>query len=73
MVICDDSNRIIFANPQFCNMFGWERDEVTGKDIDEVVAGAEEVAAEASLVSSTVFSTPHMIPQRSSEKGRQKK
>ena len=63
MVICDDSNRIIFANPQFCNMFGWERDEVTGKDIDEVVAGAEEVAAEASLVSSTVFSTPHMIPQ----------
>lgn len=62
MVICDDCNRIIFANPQFCSMFGWGRDEVTGKDIDEVVAGAEEVAAEASLVSSTVFSTPHMIP-----------
>lgn len=63
MVICDSKNRVAFANTQFCLMFGWSQHEVTGRDIDELVAGSPEICEEASLISSTMITTPHMIPE----------
>ena len=63
MVICDSKNRVAFANTQFCLMFGWSQHEVTGRDIDELVAGSPEICEEASLISSTMITTPHMNPE----------
>jgi len=63
MVICDSNNRVVFANTQFCLMFGWSQHEVTGRDIDELVAGSPDICEEASLISSTMITTPHMIPE----------
>ncbi|MGB4209158.1 MAG: PAS domain-containing protein, partial [Thermovirgaceae bacterium] len=39
MVICDEGDRIVFANSRFCDLFGWEASEVAGKLIGEVTAG----------------------------------
>ncbi|HDQ92579.1 MAG TPA: PAS domain S-box protein [Synergistetes bacterium] len=62
MVICDANDRIVFANPEFCRMFGWERSEVTGMAINEIVASSPDILEEASMVSSSVLSNPHVIP-----------
>lgn len=62
MVICDTEDRVVFANPEFCRMFGWDRQEVEGKYINDIVAASVDIMDEASGVSSTVLSTPHVIP-----------
>lgn len=62
MVICDTLNRIVFANAEFCRMFGWEHPEVTGNSIDDIVANSDEARTEASAISSSVFSSPHILP-----------
>ncbi|HPD98492.1 MAG TPA: PAS domain S-box protein, partial [Synergistales bacterium] len=62
MVICDASDRIVFANPEFCRMFGWDRSEITGIPINQIVASSPDVLEEASMVSSSVLSNPHVIP-----------
>jgi PAS domain S-box-containing protein len=62
MVICDASDRVIFANPEFCRMFGWERSEVIGMDVNHLVASSPDVLEEASMISSSVQSNPHVIP-----------
>lgn len=62
MVICDPEDRLIFANAEFCRMFGWDRGEIIGKFINDVVAKSPEILEEATNVSSTVLSTPHVIP-----------
>jgi len=62
MVICDTGDRVVFANAEFCRMFGWERQEVVGKFINDIVAASPEILNEASGVSSTVLTTPHVIP-----------
>lgn len=62
MVICDTDDRVVFANPEFCRMFGWDRQEVEGIYINDIVAASADILDEASGVSSTVLSTPHVIP-----------
>ena len=61
MVICDEDDRIIFAKSRFCDIFGWEAAEVTGKGIGEITAGAPSPPSHAFLVPSTVFPTPCLI------------
>ncbi len=62
MVICDIQDQVVFANPEFCRMFGWERGEILGKKINEIVATSPDTLEEASRVSLSAFSTPNVIP-----------
>lgn len=62
MVICDLRDRIVFANPEFCRMFGWERGEIIGKQINGIVARSPDILKEAEMISSSAFSTPNVIP-----------
>ncbi|GAB6280136.1 MAG: hypothetical protein STSR0007_01880 [Thermovirga sp.] len=38
LVFCDPSSRILMVNDEFCLIFGYDRDEIVGKNLDEVVA-----------------------------------
>jgi len=58
MVICDEENRIVFANAGFCEMFGWNTDEVTGKDISEAAARSPEESSDAFIMSAMATVTP---------------
>ncbi|MDO9509510.1 MAG: PAS domain S-box protein [Thermovirgaceae bacterium] len=62
MIICDIHERIVFANGEFCRMFGWERQEVIGKFANDIVANSPDIIEEASRISCTVLSTPHVMP-----------
>ncbi|MDO9508522.1 MAG: PAS domain S-box protein, partial [Thermovirgaceae bacterium] len=38
LAFCDQSGRILMVNDEFCRMFGYEREEIVGRNLDEVVA-----------------------------------
>ena len=61
MVICDEDNRIIFANAGFCEMFGWGIGEVTGKNISEAAARSPEEASDAFIISAMAILRPPII------------
>ena len=51
LVLCDPSLRIMMVNDQFCLMFGYEREEVVGRNLNEVVAQGALMRDEADRLS----------------------
>ncbi len=47
IVFCDHDLTVLKANPSFCDMFGYTAEEVTGRNIDDLVAGGTEYLEEA--------------------------
>lgn len=56
IVICDEKNRILRANPKFCKMFGYQLDEVIGRLVDDVVVKDPELRAEAEQITKITLS-----------------
>lgn len=56
IVICDEKNRILQANQKFCEMFGYQCDEIIGRLVDDVVAKDPELRAEAEQITKITLS-----------------
>ncbi len=54
-VVFDEKNNVVNVNKSFCTLFGYEREEVIGRDIDKVVADSPEIEAEAAEISRLVL------------------
>lgn len=62
MVICDREKRILLANAEFCRLFGYERNEVLSREVDEIIASSPDIRKEARSVTSRAFKGPYALP-----------
>lgn len=51
LVFCDLASLISLVNDEFCRMFGYERDEVVGRKLDEIVALNARISEQAKVLS----------------------
>jgi len=55
IVLCEGDGTIIRANPMFCEMFGYSTEEVSGRNIDDLVAGDSDYLEEARELTRTTL------------------
>jgi len=55
IVLCEGDGTIIRANPMFCEMFGYSSGEVTGRNIDDLVAHDSKLIGEARELTRSTF------------------
>ncbi len=68
MIICDRKNRILLANPGFCRIFGYSRDEVLGRVVDDVVSRSSKIREEAKALSAQALENALVLPEVTRER-----
>ena len=54
-IVFDEKNTVLNVNTKFCELFGYERDEAIGRNIDSLVAADAQMEAEAAAISGRVL------------------
>ncbi|MCD6183872.1 MAG: PAS domain-containing protein, partial [Thermovirga sp.] len=61
IIICDREERIIRANRMFCQLFGYSKEEVVGKNGNEIVAPTPDLMKEAEAIDRMMWSSKEKI------------
>ncbi|MBO8154336.1 PAS domain S-box protein [Thermovirga sp.] len=61
IIICDREERIIRANRMFCQLFGYSKEEVMGRNGNEIVAPTPDLMKEAEAIDRMMWSSKEKI------------
>lgn len=61
IIICDKEERIIRANRMFCQLFGYSKEEVMGRNGNEIVAPTPDLMKEAEAIDRMMWSSKEKI------------